>query len=167
MKLTASLDMRGLQRLHKLQNDARGAGKHVIYLGFFSTATYNTPDNQGVSVAEVARRNNYGTLGKGGFIPPRPFLTTCFYHNENARQLRRLFNIDMKRQYAQTQSPTQAYLMTLNRIAAWAKGRVQVAIANWTTPPNSPLTIARKKSAGPLRDTGHMRQSVAYKIKSK
>lgn len=48
-----------------------------------------------------------------------------------------------------------------------AQAAIQNAIVALDEPPNSPKTIARKGSANPLIDTGHMVQSVTYVVREK
>lgn len=47
------------------------------------------------------------------------------------------------------------------------EGMVQKKITSGPFTPNAPSTIKRKRSSRPLIDTGHMRQSVRYKLISK
>lgn len=42
------------------------------------------------------------------------------------------------------------------------RGQLQTSIRDWTTPPNSPDTIAKKGFNKPLIDTSHMLNSVDY-----
>jgi hypothetical protein len=46
------------------------------------------------------------------------------------------------------------------------KGQLQRSITEWTTPPNSPRTVARKGFNKPLIDTAVMLRSVDYQVVS-
>ena len=52
----------------------------------------------------------------------------------------------------------------LGRVGEWFKGRVQHSIRYMTDPPLSAMTIERKQSSGPLRDTGRLSQSVTWRV---
>lgn len=54
--------------------------------------------------------------------------------------------------------------MALSRLGILASNDIKREIDATLSPPNSPVTIARKKSSHPLIDTGAMRQSVTYKV---
>ena len=41
---------------------------------------------------------------------------------------------------------------------------VQEKVLDVKQPPNAPRTIARKGSANPLIDTGHLRQSITHEV---
>jgi hypothetical protein len=53
---------------------------------------------------------------------------------------------------------------SLNLIGLFGVSIVQQKIRSIRTPPNSPTTIAIKKSSKPLIDFGQMVQSVSYKV---
>lgn len=48
-----------------------------------------------------------------------------------------------------------------------AQAAIQNAIVALDDPPNAPATIARKKSANPLIDTGHMKGAVTYVVRDR
>lgn len=52
----------------------------------------------------------------------------------------------------------------LNLVGQYIEGEIKKKIGNGPFVPNAPATIRKKKSSNPLIDTGHMRQSVRYKI---
>lgn len=52
----------------------------------------------------------------------------------------------------------------LNLAGQYIEGEIKKKIGNGPFVPNAPATIRKKKSSNPLIDTGHMRQSVRYKI---
>ena len=105
----------------------------------------------GVYVASVASFNEYGTAK----IPPRPFFRNAVAKNSKkwndilTNELRNSVDVEL------------AY----HRVGEVAKGDIVESIMQTNTPPNSPLTIAKKRSSKPLVDTSFMRSSVNYKVK--
>ena len=131
-----------------LENELKGLIKNKsLEVGFFEVSKYEN----GVYVASVASFNEYGTAK----IPPRPFFRNAIAKNSNkwndilANELRNSVDVEL------------AY----NRVGEIAKGDIVESIMQTNTPPNSPLTIAKKKSSKPLVDTSFMRSSVNYKVK--
>lgn len=121
----------------------------TVKVGFLSGATY--PD--GKSVAMIGAIQNFGAPSRG--IPPRPFFSNMVKDKspgwpkaieENLRQT----NYDAK--------------LTMERMGAGIKGQLQRSIIETTSPALKPRTIARKGSAKPLIDTGHMLNSVDYEV---
>lgn len=131
-----------------LENELKGLIKNKsLEVGFFEVSKYEN----GVYVASVASFNEYGTAK----IPPRPFFRNAIAKNSNkwndilANELRNSVDVEL------------AY----NRVGEIAKGDIVESIMQTNTPPNSPLTIAKKRSSKPLVDTSFMRSSVNYKVK--
>ena len=131
-----------------LENELKGLIKNKsLEVGFFEVSKYEN----GVYVASVASFNEYGTAK----IPPRPFFRNAIAKNSNkwndilTNELRNSVDVEL------------AY----NRVGEVAKGDIVESIMQTNTPPNSPLTIAKKRSSKPLVDTSFMRSSVNYKVK--
>lgn len=131
-----------------LENELKGLIKNKnLEVGFFEVSKYEN----GVYVASVASFNEYGTAK----IPPRPFFRNAIAKNSNkwndilANELRNSVDVEL------------AY----NRVGEVAKGDIVESIMQTNTPPNSPLTISKKRSSKPLVDTSFMRSSVNYKVK--
>lgn len=131
-----------------LENELKGLIKNKnLEVGFFEVSKYEN----GVYVASVASFNEYGTAK----IPPRPFFRNAIAKNSNkwndilANELRNSVDVEL------------AY----HRVGEVAKGDIVESIMQTNTPPNSPLTIAKKRSSKPLVDTSFMRSSVNYKVK--
>lgn len=131
-----------------LENELKGLIKNKnLEVGFFEVSKYEN----GVYVASVASFNEYGTAN----IPPRPFFRNAVAKNSKkwndilTNELRNSVDVEL------------AY----HRVGEVAKGDIVESIMQTNTPPNSPLTIAKKKSSKPLVDTSFMRSSVNYKVK--
>lgn len=122
----------------------------TVKVGFFSDSG---EEPNGVTVAEVATYNEYGT----GRIPARPFM----------RQ-----TVDAKQgDWANLAQNVEKRVVGgmgihqgLELIGIKAKGDTQEMIDKGDFAPNAPATIRRKKSSHPLIDTGRMRASVSFKV---
>lgn len=133
--------------MRKLDEIAAKMGGGNVEVGFIDGATY--PD--GTPVAAVAFWQEFGT----STIPARPYF----------------------RQMIAAESPTWAPEMAkLAKSAGYdgaqvlalmgedIKGGLQQSINDLTEPPLSPATIAAKGFSKPLIDTGHMLNSITYKV---
>lgn len=112
--------------------------------------------DDGTSLAQVAAYNEYG----GSTKPARPFMRQSFENHEGELESA----CEVVNQSINNGGSARA---ALERLGVMTKGLVQDEIVNGGFAPNSPVTIARKGSAQPLIDTGHMRQSVNYVIKKR
>jgi len=107
----------------------------------------------GQTVAEVAVWNEFGT--KRG-TPPRPFLRATMrtqrrdYSRLMARLLKSMINRKLTTKQAQ------------GLLGLRAQSDVRETLVQWPWKPNTTRTIARKKSATPLVDTGFLRQSINW-----
>lgn len=52
----------------------------------------------------------------------------------------------------------------INFIGPYVTGLIEQYFRDLSTPPLHPVTIKRKKSSNPLEDTGHLRNTITYKI---
>jgi len=132
--------------------------KARVDIGFFPEATY--PD--GTQVAEVAVYNEYGTFNKNKeeHIPPRPFMQPTF-NNEKSKWLAVLAKVINKQQ----ENPDVKKALT--NVGVVAQDDVKASIDEWAkngTPRNAPATINKKGFDSPLIETGHMRDSVHFKV---
>lgn len=91
-------------------------------------------------------------------IPARPFLDTGVEKNQ-----RRYANI-AKHMVPKILEGEATMDQTLDAIGLAAASDVQEYMVELQDPPNSPVTIAKKGSANPLIDTGHLRQSIRHEI---
>ena len=104
--------------------------------------------------------NHYGTSGGGfgGPIPARPFLFNAVRSNKN--KYLRAMKVSAKKIFRDETSVKNV----LEKLGIVAQGDVQKEITSLSSPPNSPVTIARKGSSNPLIDTGEMRQRTTYEV---
>jgi len=109
--------------------------------------------------------NEFGTAGGasgggwGGPIPERPFMRNAM--KENASK----YGDAMARSAAKILRGEASVYDVLNKLGVTAQQDIKRSIDSLKSPPNSPVTIARKGSSKPLIDTGEMRNSVSYEVK--
>lgn len=108
----------------------------------------------GFSMAEIAAANEFGTKS----IPARPFMATSFDEN------RAKINKAIQGEYAKILDGKSTTERSLGLIGLLGAKFIVQKIRAITTPPNSPRTIAIKKSSKPLIDFGQMVQSVRHKV---
>jgi len=114
----------------------------------------NRRKQAGQSQAQIAFDNEYGTKT----TPARPFMRTSF--DENIQKI----NDIISGEYDKIIDGESTVKRSLNLIGLFGVSIVQQKIRSIRTPPNSPTTIAIKKSSKPLIDFGQMVQSVSYKV---
>lgn len=123
--------------------------KKVLKVGFFASAKYPN----GEPVSNVAAYNEFGTSQ----IPPRPFMRNAVEDKKGewveflAKNIEAQGNVDL----------------AFGFLGEKTRNDIIRSIDLLTEPPNSPATIARKKSSHPLIDTGFLKSSVTYEVKDK
>jgi hypothetical protein len=108
----------------------------------------------GKSMPQIAAENEFGA----GNIPARPFMSTSFDENRDR------INQAISGEYDKIIQDTSTIRKSLNLIGIFVTSLIQQKIRAIHTPPNSPRTIAIKKSSKPLIDFGQMIQSVRHKV---
>lgn len=108
----------------------------------------------GHSMAQIAFENEFGTKN----IPARSFMRTSF--DENRDRISRIIATE----YDKIIDGESTVRKSLNLIGLYGVDLIQTKIRSIHTPPNSPRTIAIKKSSKPLIDFGQMIQSVRHKV---
>lgn len=117
-----------------------------LEVGFFETARY--PDGQ--FVASIASKNEYGSYN----TPPRAFFRNAIsnYGDSWGETAFKFFkNAEANK--------------ALGMLGEVVRSDIVKSIDRTLTPPNSPVTIARKGSSHPLIDTGLLRASVNFEVK--
>ncbi|PWU04925.1 MAG: hypothetical protein C5B43_03995 [Verrucomicrobia bacterium] len=108
----------------------------------------------GKSMAQIAAENEFGTKT----IPQRSFMRTSF--DENIQNIQNAIS----NEYTKVLDGTSTIKKSLNLIGLFGVDLIQQKIRQIRQPPNSPRTIAIKKSSKPLIDFGQMIQSVRHKV---
>lgn len=148
----------------KKKLEKRFNAKLQLEVGFFSTAKYST----GEYVAQVAYWNEYGTT----LSPPRPFFRNAIKDKKK----------EWLQLYKDTQFKTKDMFKSLSVVGTIAKDDIATSIINFSTPPNSPITInggwirhangkafkvEGKGFNNPLVQTGFMHGAVTFEITEK
>jgi hypothetical protein len=108
----------------------------------------------GLSLPQIAAENEFGTK----IIPARPFMSTSFDENKA------LINRAIQGEYKKIAGGNGTTERSLGLIGQLMTKLIVQKIRAIVSPPNSPRTIAIKKSSKPLIDFGQMIQSVRYKV---
>ena len=127
-----------------------------IDIGFLRNETYAN----GMTVARVAYINEYGVT-----VPERPFMRRSATSLKRDMQFKRLARKSIVKDPDKMRK--RGIRLSVNgraRLGLYIVRRIQQTITDLHWPPNAPSTIARKGSSNPLIDTGHMRQSVSWRI---
>ena len=149
-KVTVKVQQRGGQKLRRLLEQASKRRDTTVQVGFFSEARYE----DGTPVAAVAAWNEFGTET----IPERPFFRRAIAEMEDGISKVVKAGIDTEKMVVDDR--------LADRVGAYAQGQIQESITALKEPPNAPSTL-RKGSSNPLIDTGHMRESVTWKVEQK
>lgn len=136
--------------------------KKEIVAGFFEESKYpnNSSRHKGVSVAQVAKWQNDGTIGGNGNIPPRPFMDLAALEIKDNKQFKTLLEkpvIKALRKVSSTPSKL--------KIADLMKEIIQLQILDFDDPENAVKTVELKGFNDPLIETGRMYDSVKGKVR--
>lgn len=126
--------------------------------GFFPESRYGS-ENGNMQVAQVARDNSEGTVR----TPPRDFMRTGFGGKLLTGKYKQLFQEAVTNIALGKTTAPQEY----SKLAPIFASELKQVIIDWSTPPNSPATIAGKGFNDPLVNTGLMRDSVQSKVEPK
>lgn len=134
-----------------------------IAVGFPAGKSTSIQYPDGTPVVDVAVYNNYGTFNADGtvHIPARPFLDIG---GLKASQETKSIRVYLFKQFNRGAISLDE---AANIVGAKAAAIVKNTIRDFNDPPNSPATIAKKKSDNPLVDTGLMMQSVTWDVRKK
>lgn len=150
-------------KVERKRYDTTKLREGVCRVGFFSNSRYD----DGLSVAQVARWNEYG-VG----VPLRPFMRPALHENKQA-----LVDI-LRSKYKKALKDNENTMKVLGQFGEYCKGLVQDQINNTWEPANAKITIEggwmRNKKTGkpiylegkgfnaPLRNTKVMLHSVSH-----
>lgn len=108
----------------------------------------------GLSIAEIARANEYGTKT----IPARSFMRSTY--DENLPRLNRIIG----KEYDKILAGKSTVKRSLDAVGLYMQGLIQQKIRAIRSPPNAPSTIKRKGSSKPLIDFGQMISAVTHEV---
>lgn len=149
----------------KMKKNVSNGSLEEIKLGFFPDSVYGS-DNDNLPVAQVVQWQEEGTeggQGNGSGIPPRPFMRVGFKSSLMKPRSQDWFKASINRIVMGESTFRQEY----NSTGKLFVKELQEVIEEWSSPANSPVTIANKGFNDPLIETGFMKDSVDYKIEKK
>lgn len=155
----SGLKLPALERIAKELADE--SGPRWVAAGIFGGAT----NEDGVSVAEYAAYNEYGTSE----IPSRPFLRTTMA--KNGEKYATMLGGALKG-FASSGGASSPIRMAMLAVGREMETDVVLQIKSNMPPPNSPATQARKQArpgggySGTLVDTGTMLGSVGFELQN-
>lgn len=137
----------------KLQEMLKVLAEKEVRVGFQAG---KATEEDGTDICDIAAWNELGTV----HIPARPFLRQSV--DDNVSKINS-FMQSKKKDLVRGVSAEQV----LKEIGIFQKDLIQEKITEGNFTPNAESTVKKKGSSKPLIDTGRMRQSVNYEIKSK
>ena len=141
-------------RRYMMNMDREATTAPSVDIGFAQGGAYA----DGRSLPMVAAINEFG-IG----VPQRPFMRITGAMLVNDKAFPNLFR-SLVDPTAASQNKFRLVPWAWAQIGLYVQGLMQKSITDLKSPPNAPATIARKGSDDPLIDTGHMRQSVTWRI---
>lgn len=143
---------------------ARGSFAAVGFPG--DSAKSQEMREEGYTNVDIAIVHEFGTPpGVTPRIPSRPFMRQAFGPGQKRRDIQQAGQ-QLLGMITEGKMSTK---IALERLGTMGVAAVKDEITKPGTPfaPNSPATIARKKSSKPLIDTGMLRAAVTYKVRMK
>ena len=137
----------------KLQKMLKELAEKEVRVGFQAG---KATEEDGTDICDIAAWNELGTV----HIPARPFLRQSV--DDNVSKINSFLQ-SKKKDLVRGVSAEQV----LKEIGIFQKDLIQEKITEGNFTPNAESTVKKKGSSKPLIDTGRMRQSVNYEIKSK
>ena len=144
--------------LNKILREFRTLSQSEVAVGIVGdVATQAHPNGNGLTFAEVATVNEYGSAD--GRIPERPA------HRNAAETNQAAIGKNIQLAILDVLNGTSTAQQAMDKIGVWYTGKVKKSITDLRTPPNAPPTVQRKGSSNPLIDTGRTRNSVAHIVR--
>lgn len=137
----------------KLQKMLKELAEKEVRVGFQAG---KATEEDGTDICDIAAWNELGTV----HIPARPFLRQSV--DDNVSKINSFLQ-SKKKDLMRGVTAEQV----LKEIGIFQKDLIQEKITEGQFTPNAESTVKKKGSSKPLIDTGRMRQSVNYEIKSK
>lgn len=154
LKLTAKVKIDD-RRLKQIQRTLIKAASKHLEVGFFGGKPH--PADPSMTVASIAAIQEFGA--PAAKIPERPFMQTTVRETTVSKVL------------AQSIRNIVRGVNTPITHGIWGVAGVHMSkemsrtITNFSFPPNAPVTVEIKGFDDPLIETGHMRDSVEYRVK--
>lgn len=144
-----------LKQLDRLESNVKRLLSKEVSVGFFA----GTRNNEGKSIPNIARKNEYGDPSKR--VPARPFMAITVSRAEGA-MLAAMARIARDVVRGGLEATT-----ALNRLGRSFATAIRTTILSNVPPPNTPRTVALKGSSRTLIDTGQMLRAVTYRLRTR
>lgn len=141
----------------KLKKDLIKGSQLEVQVGIVEP-TYYGPENDNLSVAQAWDWQESGLPAQN--IPTRPAIRVGFMTPIKKGSYDKLFVESMQR----ISSGNSTFKQEYTKIGTKAKADLKKAVADWDTPPNSPLTVSEKGFNDPLRDSDTLYDSIDFKV---
>jgi len=144
---------------NRIMRELKRTDKSFVKVGV-QAGTMHNPSSKGskpkdtTDMVKIAIANEFGTKT----IPERSFLRSTT--DDQQRNLG-VMKAQAVRKITAGKTNVKRELKT---IGTYLGGEVKKKIKNLRTPPNSPVTIARKGSSNPLMDTNQLRASIRHEV---
>lgn len=139
----------------KIESELKKADRLVALVGIPSDS--DPEKDSDIPLATIAYVNEKGSIVNN--IPPRPFMKQTKEKAESGS-----FQKFMRKLLKGLSSGTITAEKAIKRLGADYEGRMKDIFIHGTFVENAEITKRRKKSSRPLIDTGHLRQSIKYKV---
>ena len=157
--------------------------ERCVRVGWFDNTKYDDK-NESSLVSKVARTQEFGTISRGGFIPPRPFMRPAKNHNQNKwktmfanlvkehgmEQALKMLGIvavgDIRKAIMEVWMPPLKESTIRNRLRRYSdkNQKAQDLLAKIKRKEGIPYTNENKGIMKPLVDTGLMIASLSYEV---
>lgn len=160
--VSASVTEKNPNALKKFFEKVKKVSEKGVVAGFpmgqLNTPHYEPekPDEPGPSIIDVAIWNNFG-IG----VPQRDFMTPA------SKKWQKFFNESLDKLRQELEKEEVDIDKFLNLMGQKGADIISQEIIALRTPPNSPVTIARKGSSNPLVDSGDMARSTTWQIRKR
>lgn len=160
--VSAAIEEKNPNAFKKFFEKIQKVSKKGVVAGFpkgqLNTPHYepDKPGEKGLSIIDVAIRNNFG-IG----VPQRDFMTPA------SKKWQKFFNESLDKLRNELEKEEVDIDKFLNIMGQKGADIISQEIIALKTPPNSPITIARKGSSNPLVDSGDMSRSTTWQIRKR
>ena len=140
----------------KIKGGVDGLRKRVkkpgtVSVGIIDAGKHTDSDD---TVASIGFKNEFGF----GNIPERSFMRST-----TKEKRKEIVNLQ-KKLLKKIQSGEMETERALGLIGSFVSGLISKKIVDIKSPPNSLVTIAKKKSSNPLIDTGQLKNSITWRV---
>lgn len=142
----------------KFKQSLKKISKVDLLVGVPQEETQREAGSKSITNAELMFIHTNGSPAKN--IPPRPTIEPTI--NENKARITKMFSEGVKNALSEDGSTKD-----IEKLGIWLMNKIKAKFGSDELAPDSPATIAKKKSDRPLIDTGQLRNSITYVIRKK